>query len=77
MKETMKDLARGSIRSWTIWFGALLLALPDIINQLGPDLLEVLGSDGYSRLLRIAGVAAIVLRFKTTQPIAQKGRIDT
>ena len=72
----MKDLARGSIRSWSLWFGALLLALPEIIDQLGPDLLELLGSDAYERLLRIAGVVAIALRFKTTQSIAQKGRVD-
>ena len=64
---------RGSLKSFTNWFGLFLIAAPDLLPQLQPDLQDLLGEHAASKVLRIIEVAVILLRFKTTKSIKDKG----
>lgn len=63
----------GTARSWTNWFGAFLIAAPELLPQLLPQAEQLLTPDHYMRLVQWIGIVVIVLRFKTTQSVSQKG----
>jgi len=64
---------RGAMKSWTIWLGGLLVGLPELLPLLTPHLQEMLDADAYKRVLQLAGIAVILVRFKTTQSLSSKG----
>ena len=63
---------RGALRSWTVWLGGILVALPELVPLLGPHLQEMLPPDVFAKLMQIAGIAVILVRFKTTESLAAK-----
>lgn len=70
---------KGSIKSWTIRAGAILLALPSLIEyihesapQLQGDLISMFGEPMVSSAFRIIGILTILLRFKTTKPLKER-----
>lgn len=65
---------KGALKSWTNWFGALLIAAPDIIPAIMPNLQELLTADSYKRVVQVAGIIVILLRVKTTTSLAEKGK---
>ena len=65
--------ASGLLKSWTVWFGALLLALPDLLPALSPHLADMLSENIFKRTMNVAGIIVILLRMKTTQSLTDKG----
>jgi hypothetical protein len=63
----------GVLKSKTAWFGAALVALPDLITVLAPQLEQMLDANSYKRLMNIAGIVVILLRFVTSQSLKEKG----
>lgn len=63
----------GVLKSKTAWFGAALVALPDLIPLLTPQLEQVLDANAYKRMMNVAGVVVILLRFVTSQSLKEKG----
>jgi len=64
---------RGAVKSWTVWLGGALVALPELVPLLTPHLQEMLDAESYKRLMQLFGIAVILVRFKTTQPLSTKG----
>lgn len=71
--DNAKAWVLGALKSWTIYFGALLVALPDLVPLLAPDLQALFPPAQYDRLMRILGMIVILLRVKTTVSLAVKG----
>lgn len=76
----MKLLIERLKRSWlslTIWFNASLatvwLFLPELTSTL-PAVKEYLDGDVYKKLMLLAIVGNMILRVKTTQDLANKGK---
>lgn len=67
------NVLRGALKSWTVYLGAALVALPELVPLLTPHLQELLDAETYKRLMQIFGIAVILVRFKTTQPLSTKG----
>lgn len=70
---TWQDWLRGAARSWTMWSGGLLVVLPELMEVLAPLVTESLGPDAWRRTVQLIGVAMVLLRIKTTQPLPEKG----
>jgi len=64
---------RGAVRSWTVWSGALLVALPELLDAIAPLVTEQWGADVWRRVVQITGVVIVLLRIKTTDSIPEKG----
>jgi hypothetical protein len=64
---------KGALKSWTNWFGALLIAAPELLAQIAPHLQELLTPQRYARFIQIAGIVVILLRIKTSQSLKEKG----
>ena len=65
--------AKGTLQSWTAWFGAALIAWPAIQPQLQPLLEQTIGAKNTGYLVSLAGVIVILLRVKTTTSLKDKG----
>jgi len=72
---SLKAWLMGALRSWTAWFGALLVAGPEILPMLMPPFKELLTVDNYNRMIQAVGIIVILLRVKTTSSIQQKGKV--
>lgn len=67
---------KGAIKSWTVWFAALLAAAPDVVPMVQqnftafapyiPDALE-------SKFMQAIALIIVMLRIKTTASLAAKG----
>lgn len=72
----VKFHVRGALKSWTVWFAALLAAAPDVVPMVQqnfaafapyiPDALE-------SKFMQAIALAVVLLRLKTTASLAAKG----
>lgn len=76
----MKTLIERLKKSWlslTMWFNASLatvwLFLPELTSTL-PALREYLEGDMYKKLMLLAIIGNMILRVKTTQDLANKGK---
>ena len=76
----MKTLIERLKRSWlslTMWFNASLatvwLFLPELTATL-PAVREYLDGDVYKKLMLLAIIGNMILRVKTTQDLANKGK---
>jgi hypothetical protein len=63
----------GLLKSWTVWFGGILVALPQIIPLISPTLQQALSANAYKNVTTVVGIIVILLRFKTTQSLQAKG----
>lgn len=63
----------GLAKSKTAWFGAAMIALPDLIPLLAPQFEQVLDANAYKRMMNISGMVVILLRFVTSQSLKEKG----
>jgi hypothetical protein len=72
--DDLGSLAKGVAKSWQMWFGALLVAWPEVQPMLAESLIPIIGQENWGRALQLIGVAVILLRIKTTQSIAAKGK---
>lgn len=68
------ETLKGFLSSWTVWFGAVIGAWPDIAGALGENLTALLGTDANNTIMRIMGIVVILLRLKTTESLAEKGK---
>lgn len=72
----MTELLKGLLKSWTAWLGAAIASAPDW----WPLVLEEITRDAHpldkhtELLIRLMGIAVILLRFKTTQSLQEKGQ---
>ena len=74
MKEKLLNMVFGTIQSWTAWLGLAVMSLPDwwpIVQEQLPGLLD---EDSYGKVVRFMGMLVILVRFKTTKSIAEKGK---
>lgn len=76
----MKTLIERLKKSWlslTMWFNASLatvwLFLPELTSTL-PAVREYLDGDVYKKLMLLAIIGNMILRVKTTQDLANKGK---
>ena len=66
---------KGSLKSLTIWFNGILLALLPLMEYLKdslPQLQEWLGPDLYRTVGLIVVIGNILLRYKTNKPVSEK-----
>lgn len=66
---------KGSLKSLTIWFNGILLALLPLMEYLKdslPQLQEWLGADLYRTVGLIVVIGNILLRYKTNKPVSEK-----
>lgn len=66
---------KGSLKSLTIWFNGILLALLPLMEYLKdslPQLQEWLGADLYRTVGLIVVIGNILLRYKTKKPVSEK-----
>lgn len=68
----MKEWILGSLKSWSMRFGALLILLPEFWPQIEPHVRELISPDQYHRVLQIIGIAIVLLRAKTTVSIQRR-----
>jgi kynureninase len=66
------DTLKGLCMSASAWFGAFIVAWPDIASVIGDNLTALLGANANNNIMRIMGIIVILLRLKTTQPVAEK-----
>ena len=72
---TWRAWVRGALKSWTTWFGAVLVAGPELLPALMPHFKELLTPDTYSRAVQVVGIVVMLLRVKTTTSLAEKGKV--
>lgn len=70
--ESLTAWLKGALKSWTVWLGGFLVALPELLPLLDPAIKDMLDADTYRRVMQIAGIAVILVRFRTTQPLNEK-----
>lgn len=71
----MKKWLAGAIKSWTIWFNSVVLALVPIIDILKdslPQLQEYIDATTYKLIGLAVLLVNIGLRIKTTKSLAEK-----
>jgi hypothetical protein len=68
----LKDWLRGALNSWTVWAGTVMVALPEIIPMIGPELEALLTPDAYRRAMQVLGIMVILLRVKTTTSLKDR-----
>lgn len=72
-QEQFMTWLRGSVQSWTMWFGAIVVTVPDWWPLISDDAAQIFG-EGYAAMVtRVVGVLVIALRIKTVASIAAKG----
>ena len=71
---TWQAWLRGSVKSWTAWFGAFLVAAPDILPQIAPQLEDLFTPNIYKRATQVIGILVILLRIKTTTSLPEKAK---
>lgn len=71
--------AKGMLRSWTLWFNGILLALlpfaSDILlllPQILPEIQPYMPANAYEFMGKVVVIGNILLRFRTTKPLAEK-----
>lgn len=76
--KTIIERLKNSWLSLTMWFNASLgtvwLFLPELTSTL-PALQEYLDGDSYKKLMLLAIIGNMILRVKTTQDLASKGKL--
>jgi len=74
---TIKKRLKGAWYSLTMWFNASLatvwLFLPELTSTL-PAVREYIDGDIYKKLMLLAIIGNMILRVKTTQDLANKGK---
>jgi hypothetical protein len=64
---------RGAARSWTMWSGALLVVLPELMDAAAPLVTETMGPEAWRRVVQVIGIVVVILRIRTTQSLPEKG----
>jgi hypothetical protein len=75
--KTIKAYAIGALRSWTVWFSALLMALPDILPVVQanfPTFAPFIPDAMESRVMNVIALGILLLRLKTTTCLSQKAQ---
>lgn len=62
----------GAARSKTMWFGALLIALPQVWDVLAPVFTPLIGEPNVGTVSTVIGALVMVLRVFTTKPLHEK-----
>lgn len=77
--ETLRARVRGAVRSKTVWFNALALALvnqlPQLIDYAAqnlPLLQPYLPANHYTTIVGAITITNLILRYKTTHPLEAK-----
>jgi hypothetical protein len=74
MNQNLQAWLLGFLQSKTAWFGGLLVALPEILPMITPNLQALLSPEQYLRAVQIIGIVVIVLRATTKSSVSDKGR---
>lgn len=72
MSIKLKRILRGLAKSWSANFSMIAVALGGL-EQYSGTLTKLIGADNAGIVLMMAGVIGLVLRFKTTQSLEEKG----
>ena len=64
----------GSLKSWTMRFGVILMVAPDILPELLPQLQEFMTANTYKRVLQFSGILMVLLRWKTKVSLIERGK---
>ena len=73
MTDNLKAWLLGTLKSWSMWAGCVMVAFPQWWPLVEPQIREIVSPDQYARLVSIIGIVMIVLRAKTTKSLADKG----
>lgn len=68
-------ILQGAWRSWTVWFSALLVALPltlEIVQGSWSAFAPFVPDDREKHILQIIALIVVLLRIKTTVPLWEK-----
>ncbi len=69
----MKEILTGAVKSFTVWFGAFILAWPEISVALSDNFVSLLGTEANNVIMRVMGIVVILLRLKTNESLSDKG----
>lgn len=69
----LSSLLYGILTSFTVWLGMIVTTLPDWWPLVQDQLSGLLGTGAHDKLVRIMGILVILMRFKTSQSLADKG----
>lgn len=70
-------VARGSLKSSTVWVASILLALPELLPLIQANFATIapfIPVELHSRVLQVMALGMLILRLKTTTSLADKGR---
>lgn len=71
----MKEILQGALRSWTMWFNALMINLVWILPALEsalPELKSLMPENQFAYIVVILGIGNKILRMKTSMSLADK-----
>ena len=69
---SIANTLRGALKSWTVYLGAALIGLPELLPLVAPQLQDMLDAELYRRVMQWAGLLVILVRFRTTKPLSEK-----
>lgn len=70
---SLKKIVAGAKRSWTVWFNTLLVGIA-MLEAGGAHLTALFGANAAAKIVAIGGIVNIILRVKTTQSLAERGK---
>jgi hypothetical protein len=65
------EAARGAVRSWTVWLGTAMVAMPELWPALEPLVTPLIGEVNGGRVTQLVGILVILLRYRTDRPLGQ------
>lgn len=72
MNIRLKRILRGALKSWTMHFSTIGIALGSL-EMYNKTISGWIGPENAGILLMFAGIVSVILRFKTTESLEMKG----
>lgn len=66
------DALKGALKSFTMWFGAFLLAWPELAPEITKSLMDLLGENAALKTVQVIGLFVMLLRLKTNNALSDK-----
>jgi hypothetical protein len=63
----------GALKSWTVYLGGVILLMPEWWPLVAEQVTSFIGSNATDKITRILGILVILVRFKTTKSLSEKG----
>lgn len=78
--ENITATLKGALKSWSVWFAALLAALPEVLPMVQANFATIapfIPTEKHDLWMRLIALGVLILRLKTNTSLANKGRQQT